>query len=73
LHEALRIALTDAGLGGATRGEFLPHITLAYDKLRVKPQSIEPVTWPVKDLVLIHSELGRTTHNHLGRWALNNR
>jgi hypothetical protein len=45
LHEALRIALTDAGLGGATRGEFLPHITLAYDKLRVKPQPIEPVTW----------------------------
>jgi 2'-5' RNA ligase len=70
LHDGLRMALTDAGLGGATKGEFLPHITLTYDKLRVKPHAIEPVTWQVKDFVLIHSELGRTTHNHLGRWPL---
>ncbi len=70
LHEALRVALTNAGLGGATRGEFLPHITLTYDKLRARPLAIAPVTWRVKDFVLIHSELGRTTHNHLGRWPL---
>jgi RNA 2',3'-cyclic 3'-phosphodiesterase len=70
LHEALRVALMNAGLGGATKGEFLPHITLTYDKVRVKPHSIEPITWQVKDFVLIHSELGRTTHNHLGRWPL---
>jgi 2'-5' RNA ligase len=68
MHDALRIALTDAGLGGATKGEFLPHVTLSYDKVRVKPHAIEPITWRVKDFVLIHSELGRTTHNHLGRW-----
>lgn len=70
LHEALRIALTNAGLGGATRGEFEPHITLTYDKLRVKPHVIEPINWLVRDFVLIHSELGKTTHNHLGRWQL---
>jgi RNA 2',3'-cyclic 3'-phosphodiesterase len=70
LHEGLRIALTDAGLGGATKGEFLPHITLTYDKLRAKPDAIAPIIWTVRDFVLIHSELGRTTHNHLGRWPL---
>jgi 2'-5' RNA ligase len=70
LHDALRVALTQAGLGGATKGEFLPHITHTYDKLRVKPYPVEPIIWPVKDFVLIHSELGRTTHNHLGRWPL---
>jgi 2'-5' RNA ligase len=70
LHDGLRMALTNAGLGGATKGEFQPHVTLAYDKVRVKPRAIEPITWQVKDFVLIHSELGRTTHNHLGRWPL---
>jgi 2'-5' RNA ligase len=70
LHEALRAALTNAGLGGATRGDFAPHITLTYDKVRVKPHAIAPVTWLVRDFVLIHSELGKTTHNHLGRWPL---
>lgn len=70
LHEALRVALTDAGLSGATKGEFLPHVTLTYDTVRVKPHAIAPIEWPVRDFVLIHSELGRTTHNHLGRWRL---
>lgn len=70
LHEALRRALTDAGLGGATRGDFQPHLTLTYDKMRVKPHVVAPITWLVRDFVLIHSELGKTTHNHLGRWPL---
>jgi len=70
LHEGLRVALTDAGLGGATKGEFLPHVTLTYDKVRVRPHAIEPIAWRVKDFVLIHSELGKTTHNQLGRWPL---
>lgn len=70
LHEALRTALTDAGLGGATRGDFEPHVTLTYDKVRVKPKAMAPVSWRVQDFVLIHSELGKTTHNHLGRWPL---
>jgi 2'-5' RNA ligase len=70
LHEALRGALTDAGLGGATRGDFEPHVTLTYDKVRVKPKAVAPVSWAVRDFVLIHSELGKTTHNHLGRWPL---
>lgn len=70
LHDALKVALTNAGLGGATRGDFTPHITLTYDKVRVKPTPIDPIVWTVKDFVLIHSVLGKTTHNHLGRWLL---
>jgi 2'-5' RNA ligase len=70
LQDALRAALNNAGLGGATKGEFLPHVTLTYDRMRVKPQAIEPIIWRVMDFVLIHSELGKTTHNHLGRWPL---
>jgi 2'-5' RNA ligase len=70
LHEALRIALTAAGLGGATRGDFQPHITLTYDKVRVKPLALAPISWTVRDFVLIHSQLGKTAHIHLGRWPL---
>ena len=70
LHAALGTALKDAGLGGATRGDFQPHITLAYDKLRVKPFAVDPVAWTVRDFALVHSQLGRTTHVHLGRWPL---
>ena len=70
LYNALKVALTNAGLGGATRGEFTPHITLTYDKVRVKPIPIDPISWMVTDFVLIHSVLGKTTHNHLGRWLL---
>lgn len=70
LHDALRGALTEAGLGGATRGDFQPHVTLSYDKTRLKPFAIAPVSWTVRDFVLVHSQLGKTTHSHLGRWPL---
>ncbi len=70
LHAALGAALKKAGLGGATQGEFKPHVTLAYDRLRIKPLKIEPLTWTVGDFVLVHSRLGKTTHHHLGRWRL---
>jgi RNA 2',3'-cyclic 3'-phosphodiesterase len=70
LHLGLGDALKKAGLGGATQGEFKPHITLAYDKLRVKPRAIAPVVWTVRDVVLVHSRLGKTEHHHLGRWPL---
>jgi len=70
LQKALGAALQKTGLGGATKGEFRPHMTLTYDELRVKPMTLEPITWKVRDFVLVHSQLGKTTHNHLGRWAL---
>jgi len=70
LHDALGAALKRVGLGGATQGEFKPHITLTYDKVRIKPSQIEPIGWQVREFVLVHSLLGKTTHNHLGRWQL---
>jgi 2'-5' RNA ligase len=69
-HTALGAELKKAGLGGATAGEFKPHITLLRDAKRAPPSPIEPVTWTVRDFVLIHSLLGKTTHIHLARWAL---
>jgi 2'-5' RNA ligase len=70
LHGALAAALKKNGLGGATQGEFEPHVTLVYDEVRVKPAKIEPIGWTVRDFVLVHSRLGKTAHVHLGRWPL---
>jgi 2'-5' RNA ligase len=70
LHEALAAELKRAGLGGATQGEFQPHITLTYDETRVKPEPVAPVSWTVREVVLVHSLLGKTAHAHLGRWKL---
>ncbi len=70
LHASLCTGLKKIGLGGATQGEFKPHVTLVYDKVRVKPLKIEPVSWTVREFVLVHSALGKTVHNHLGRWPL---
>jgi RNA 2',3'-cyclic 3'-phosphodiesterase len=70
LHSALGTALKRAGLGGATQGAFKPHITLLRDRLRVPGSPIVPISWMVRDFVLVHSLLGKTTHIHLARWPL---
>ena len=70
LHVALGAALKKVGLGGATQGEFKPHVTLTYDRQRLKPLKLAPLTWTVCDFVLVHSRLGKTAHVHLGRWPL---
>lgn len=70
LTTSLSAALTKIGLGGATRGDFKPHVTLVYDKVCVKPLTSAPVSWTVREFVLVHSVLGKTKHHHLGRWTL---
>jgi 2'-5' RNA ligase len=70
LHAALGAALKRAGLGGATQGDFQPHVTLVYDKIRIKPFAVGPVSWTAREFVLVHSRLGKTEHIHLGRWPL---
>ena len=62
--------LGNAGLVRWTRGGFEPHVTLAYDTRLVSPQAVEPLVWPARELVLVHSLLGQTRHVPLARWAL---
>ncbi|HWD27608.1 MAG TPA: 2'-5' RNA ligase family protein [Rhizomicrobium sp.] len=71
-HKMLGAALKKAGLGAAVHEEdFTPHVTLTYDAVKVKPGKLDaPTVWTVRDFVLVHSQLGRTTHHHLARFAL---
>jgi 2'-5' RNA ligase len=72
LRVALGAALKGAGLGGAVHldDDFKPHVTLLRDDTRLKPVAVDPIEWTVRDFVLIHSLLGKTTHIHLARQAL---
>jgi len=49
---------------------FTPHLTLSYSPSLITEQAIEPIHLWISDFVLIHSELGRTRYNVLGRWPL---
>ncbi|MDK1384033.1 2'-5' RNA ligase family protein [Sinorhizobium sp. 8-89] len=49
---------------------FEPHLTLFYDDYAVPEVRLEPITWTVRDIVLVHSLYGRGRHRHLRRWPL---
>jgi len=69
--DVLQQRLSDA-LDGRPRPArpFTPHVTLLRDGQRVDAHPIEPISWTVRDVVLVHSLLGRTTHRHLARLPL---
>lgn len=59
-----------AGQGVKTTGAFTPHVTLLYDDPMIAPDPIAPVSWTVRELVLVRSLLGQGVHEHIGRWPL---
>ena len=49
---------------------FAPHLTLLYDKQHLDPGGTKPVSWTVREIVLVASEVGATKYHLLGRWEL---
>jgi 2'-5' RNA ligase len=70
LHKQLAAHLRAGGLALHTRDSFTPHMTLAYDKAAVPFAQIDPVGWPVEEVVLIRSMLGKTRHIRLANKPL---
>nr|WKF55557.1 RNA 2',3'-cyclic phosphodiesterase [Paraburkholderia busanensis] len=73
LHDILVEALRSVGIegrAGASVVPYTPHVTLAYGMPWVATRPIEPVSWNVREFVLMHSLLGRTRHVPLARWRL---
>src|SRR5207244_1145602 len=62
-------AIQSAGLGQVKPG-YVPHVTLLYDQRRVEERPIEPISWTVREFVLIHSLIGQSRYIPLGRWPL---
>ncbi|MGE5152361.1 MAG: 2'-5' RNA ligase family protein, partial [Rhodospirillaceae bacterium] len=67
LQQRLRDALDDTPRKARS---FTPHVTLLRDGQRVPEQRIEPIEWTVREIVLVHSLLGRAAHRHVARWSL---
>lgn len=68
LSTRLRDVLTRPG--SEKREPFMPHMTLLRSKTLVPPREVDPVTWTAREIVLVHSLLGKTMHRHVGRLPL---
>lgn len=49
---------------------FSPHITLFHRKGEQFEWQIDPISWQVEELLLVHSKVGLTEHVVLDRWPL---
>lgn len=49
---------------------YTPHVTLLHDGHHIEPEPVEPITWTVREVVLVHSLIGQTTHRHVARISL---
>ena len=52
------------------KGSITPHITLTWDRVAVPEQPILPIKVRVREIVLIHSHVGKSRYDILGRWRL---
>lgn len=71
--QALAKTMDKAALGRWARSTFTPHLTLLYGDRAIAEQPIEAVGWTVYEFVLVHSVLGQSRYNRLGRWRLQSR
>lgn len=71
LWEQLRRELAIERLAKQIERSFHPHVTLAYSQhALLAAEPVGPLTWPVRRIALLHSEIGRGLHEELGSWPL---
>jgi len=71
LHAGIARACARHGIAERTgKGTFRPHVTLAYRPASPRNGSVPPIAWVARELVLVHSHLGKGVHDPLGRWPL---
>lgn len=49
---------------------YTPHVTLLHDGRHIEAEPVEPIAWTVREVVLVHSLIGQTTHRHIARIPL---
>ena len=71
LRKAIAGAMLHTGFRADPSVGLTPHVTLVYNGLTVPPTMLDqPISWTVRELVLVDSLQGRSRHVHLGRWPL---
>jgi 2'-5' RNA ligase len=73
--ETLSTRLRDALTGRAIEGEHAvaSHMTLMRSETILRARRVEPIAWTVREVVLVHSLLGKATHRVVGRLPLRGR
>lgn len=71
LHVQLAKEMWAAGMTFTYNPRFMPHMTLSYGETEI-PETVlaEPVRWMVREVVLVHSLVGESRYEYLGRWPL---
>lgn len=70
LRHAIGAGRQAVGLAEREGYRFAAHMTLGYREGESFSQPIAPVSWTASEFVLIHSHLGKTRHDVVGRWTL---
>ncbi len=70
LHQRIAVARESAGLRARENYRFSPRMTLGYRDGAPFTQAISPIGWTADAFVLVHSHVGRTRHDVIGRWLL---
>ncbi|WP_158554691.1 2'-5' RNA ligase family protein [Methylovirgula sp. 4M-Z18] len=65
-----RLGTAMVGTGLRASGHVVPHITLLYGDAPVAAEAIEPISFTVRDFVLVHSLRGLSRYELIGRWPL---
>ena len=72
-RKSLNTALARAGFKRTLRARFTPHVTLSYSVNTAAERRIAPVSWTVRDFVLIESLYGKHQYVLRGRWPFQQR
>ncbi len=70
VQKVLTSEMRRVGLVTASKASFVPHVTMLYDRNIVPETPIDPITWAVNEIVLVHSLVGQGRHIDLERWPL---
>jgi 2'-5' RNA ligase len=70
--ETLSIRLRDALMrpGMEKKRPSMPHMTLLRSETILPPRQVRPTSWTAREIVLVHSLLGKSIHRHVGRLPL---
>jgi len=72
LQSSLISFMRNFGLPMRQQPSFTPHMTMLYDRKPIAAAPVEPVTWKVREFVLVRSQIGDVSRPYdiLGRWSL---
>ncbi len=62
LRQRLAVAMGKAGIKSPGNTRFTPHVTLLYDRPHEISVLVDSIRWTVRELVLVHSLLGKTQY-----------